>query len=107
MKQFCCEIMNQQAKLFWDNKLKDHTVIYDKRWRDYFVYFNEEKEQRDREMLTPIYFCPWCGTKLPVSLADDWYDILDNEYGIDHPAVDKHKVPPEFQTDEWWRKRGL
>jgi uncharacterized protein DUF6980 len=99
--------MRVKTKLLFGDVLRDHTVIYDQRWREYGVYYNEEKEQRDREMLTPIYFCPWCGTKLPVSLADDWYDILEKEYNIDDPVVDTHKVPPEFQTDEWWRKRGL
>jgi hypothetical protein len=33
---------------------------------------------------------------------------LREEYGIKDPIFDdKDKVPPEFETDEWWKKRGL
>lgn len=59
-----------------------------------------------REVLS---YCPWCGTKLPNSLFDTRWDILENEYGIDDPydTKQKKKIPAEFLTDEWWKKRGL
>lgn len=44
----------------------------------------------------------------PTELSDEWYDILDKEYNIKDPVEDdREKVPPEFWTEEWWRKRGL
>lgn len=59
-------------------------------------------------MSSDIYFCPWCGTKLPHNLADEWFAILAQEYNIIDPsAKDRHKVPLEFKTYEWWKKRGL
>ena len=56
-----------------------------------------------------ITFCPYCGTKLPKGLSDEWFDILEKEYGLDDPGMpdQKEKVPAEFKTDEWWKKRGL
>jgi len=55
-----------------------------------------------------IYYFPFCGTKLPFDLADKWYEVLEKEYGITDPSVnDYNKVPPEFRTDEWWKKREL
>jgi hypothetical protein len=37
-----------------------------------------------------------------------WCDILKKEYGINDPGgSEADKVPAEFQTDEWWKKRGL
>jgi hypothetical protein len=56
-----------------------------------------------------VDYCPWCGTKLPESLFDTRFDILEKEYGIDSPYDDKQKdkIPAEFLTDEWWKKRGL
>ncbi len=55
-----------------------------------------------------FYFCPWCGNKLPENLNEKWDEILEKEYGITEPFFeDKDRVPPEFWTDEWWKKRGL
>ena len=42
-----------------------------------------------------IDFCPYCGTKLPQSLSDIWFDILEEEFGLDNPASleQKKKIP--------------
>jgi len=52
--------------------------------------------------------CPRCGTKLPPSLADQWFKIIKKEYQIEG-ALDERiqDLPQEFKTDEWWKKRGL
>ncbi|HLC07436.1 MAG TPA: hypothetical protein VJJ26_04585 [Candidatus Babeliales bacterium] len=53
-------------------------------------------------------YCMFCGKKLPISLCREWFDILENEYGLESPMEeDKKKVPKEFLTDEWWKKRDL
>jgi hypothetical protein len=56
-----------------------------------------------------IQYCPRCGKKYPKELSDEWFDILEKEYGLDDPnALDQRdRVPKEFWTDEWWKKRGL
>ena len=55
-----------------------------------------------------IWYCPWCGTKLPKDLDGTWSRVLKEEYGIIDPNVtERDKVPEEFKTDEWWKKRGL
>ncbi len=55
-----------------------------------------------------IQYCPWCDTNLPKELSDEWYDILENEYNITDPiGEERSKVPAEFWTGEWWKKRGL
>lgn len=53
--------------------------------------------------------CPWCGFKLPPCLFERREEILLNEYGLDDPFSNeqKDKVPAEFLTDEWWKRRGL
>lgn len=45
-----------------------------------------------------IAFCPWCGTRLPESKRDRWFDELERR-GID-PY--EHEVPPEFRRDAWY-----
>jgi hypothetical protein len=52
-----------------------------------------------------INFCPWCGTKLPENLRDKWFDTLLEEYDIEDPFDEMHKVPEEFKSDKWWVKR--
>lgn len=49
-----------------------------------------------------IFFCPWCGKKLPESLRDDWFDTLEN-MGFDDPRV--QNIPEDFKSDAWWRKK--
>jgi hypothetical protein len=42
-------------------------------------------------------------------LTDEWVRILKEEYGFEDPweARIENKIPAEFHTDEWWKKRGL
>jgi hypothetical protein len=49
-----------------------------------------------------IYFCPWCGTQLPPSKRDRWFDELERQ-GID-PLSDS--VPEPFQSDAWYKSDG-
>jgi hypothetical protein len=46
-----------------------------------------------------IYFCPFCGTKLPGSLRDAWFERLD-ELALEPEAP---QLPIELQSDAWWR----
>jgi hypothetical protein len=43
--------------------------------------------------------CPWCGTRLPVSLRDRWFDAVD---ALDLP--DGVDPPAKYLTGEWWRR---
>ena len=55
-----------------------------------------------------IQYCPWCGKKLPKSLRDELFETLEKECDLDINFLEfKKKAPKEFQTDEWWKKRGL
>jgi hypothetical protein len=77
-------------------------VGYSKQWREYSI--------RDFKStsVSLMMFCPNCGTKLPSSLRDQWFDILEKEYGLEGPIEeDKKQIPKEFLTDDWWKKRGL
>jgi hypothetical protein len=47
-----------------------------------------------------IAFCPWCGKHLGRSKRERWFEELRRR-GID-PG--EQSLPPEFESDEWWRK---
>lgn len=81
---------------------------YDKELRLYYApcVDNGAVKYQARQIL---WFCPWCGKKLPKDLQDEYYDILSTKYGIEWEDVATHqrKIPQEFLSDEWWKKRGL
>jgi hypothetical protein len=49
-----------------------------------------------------IRFCPWCGKRLPESKQQLWHQTL-GELGYKDPG--NEEIPPEFDTDRWWRDR--
>ncbi|MBQ3565158.1 MAG: hypothetical protein IJA14_03340 [Alphaproteobacteria bacterium] len=61
----------------------------------------------------PIAFCPFCGAKLPPPLDPE--DTIMKEYGEDYVRYNfepeykslPKKIRKEFDTDKWWKKRGL
>ncbi len=47
-----------------------------------------------------IIYCPWCGSKLPESKRDKWFEQLGEiAYGDE-----LNKIPKEYKSDQWWRK---
>ncbi len=55
-----------------------------------------------------IKFCPWCGSKLSKDLIDEYAKLVFDELGLD--PLDRNyrkKLPSEFKSCEWWKKRGL
>lgn len=48
-----------------------------------------------------IRFCPWCGTGLPESKRDLWFDRLE-ALGHARPLGDA-TIPEAFKSDAWWQ----
>ena len=65
------------------------TVRYDSRFDVYWIPAGSAKQA--------LFFCPWCGEKLPSSLRDRWFDELEAA-GID-PAT--HPIPEPYRTGAW------
>ena len=45
-----------------------------------------------------INFCPFCGTKLPESKRDLWFDTLES-MGFDDPIT--QDIPHSFKSNAW------
>jgi hypothetical protein len=69
-------------------------IHYDNRYEQYDLILSDDGEIR---MLQKIDFCPWCGTKLPLSLRDRWFDELE-ALGID-AMIDP--VPEPYRSSAW------
>lgn len=92
MLSHCCEQMNFHIHE------KEKIIYYDSVLKEYAIRVTKNAIQC-------ISFCPWCGSRLPDDLRDKWFNEME-VLGID-PHREARKIPKEFKTDEWWKKRGL
>ena len=99
-QQHCCELMNM---FLADPRIP---LFYSAVYREYDIPLLYKDEIT---ALQGLFYCPWCGKKLPSSVQNQWFEILKKEYSLDDPWSDEQEklVPKEFTTDEWWKKRNL
>ena len=95
----CCERMRVEVERACDEQhtageCSELLVRYQEKYDDYGLVVHDGGSSVVR-----IAFCPWCGTKLPESRRDRWFDELERR-GI-NPQTDA--VPAEFQTAAWYR----
>ena len=74
---------------------------------EYFGYLDDRFTIGKTGRQHPIWFCPWCGTRLQPGLSNEWFNALE-AIGLGDPWFeDRDKVPEEFKSDQWWVERGL
>jgi len=77
-------------------------ILYEPMFRGYSIGMKNGTSAQQT-----IHFCPWCGSKLSMNLRDKWFEVLWEAYDLEFPLEAKERIPAEFKTDEWWKKRGL
>lgn len=107
---FCCDGLKQVVELKGNKEYSD--IFYLPQYRAFGVSF-----KGDIQNFTILEYCPFCGTKFPSNLVEKFEEFLLDDYGPDYlttagqnisePIPAKKPLPKEFQTDEWWKKRGL
>jgi hypothetical protein len=94
---YCCGAMEEE--------INDPRVFieYAPKYREYSI------GTIDQKIVRIIFMCPWCGKKLPKSLREEWFDILEKDFRLDDPWDKEQEIfiPNEFKSDEWWIKRNL
>ncbi len=95
--QHCCDMMQF---ILNENRI---AISYLPIYREYRLKLKKEP------VYQTLWYCPWCGTKLLPSVRKTYFKILREEYDIDDDTDPEQmkRLPPEFETDEWWKKRGL
>jgi len=83
----CCEDMAKHIAI------GDVAVAFIAKFREYGIW-NLDGGTSYQE----IRFCPWCGSTLPESLRDKWFDTIQ-ALGL---KADDVSLPKEFLTQEWW-----
>lgn len=84
----CCLEM---ARHLEDDELH---VTYLPKFREYGI------DSKGSSSFQLIQFCPWCGSELPGSLRNEWFDEIDRQ-GLDEDGP----LPKHLTTDEWWRAK--
>lgn len=79
------------------------TVAYEEYIIEYFLTCYRSKYRKYSE----ISYCGFCGKKLPKNLKQEWKFILGKDFGIKDVVREWSKIPEEFKTDKWWRKKDL
>ena len=89
----------------WTEVEKNYLIEYHPETRKYYFILHKHHPSGNRVVM---YYCPWCGIKLPKELGQEWVDILAKELDIhDLDAEIFAALPKEFRSEEWWQKRGL
>ncbi|MEK4670392.1 MULTISPECIES: hypothetical protein [unclassified Niallia] len=101
MSKHCCEMMTGQINYkgeFHTNEsdCPDILVSYHEKFDEYGLIIHDGGSSSIQ-----IFFCPWCGTKLPESKSDLWFDTLA-QLGFDDPV--EQNIPKEFHTNKWYTK---
>ena len=100
MNKHCCQEMESSIALSCDQhtdvyQCPDVLVNYIPKFDEYGLIIHDGGSS-SRE----IKFCPWCGSKLPASKRDAWFNKLE-KMGFDNPA--EQNIPMEFNSDAWHR----
>jgi hypothetical protein len=83
---------------------KHDPIEYNSFLREYYIIQNK------KETVIRISYCPFCGCLLPKSLRVNFFNTLEDEFGLDIEIKNIRSnplIPSEFQSDQWWKKRGL
>lgn len=88
----CCD--NMAARLLDE----DLPLVYSPRFREYGLKIVDGGSAK-----LLIEFCPWCGSRLPESLRDEWFERLE-QLGME---PEDPRLPAEMRTDAWWRTSSV
>lgn len=93
----CCDLMTEFVN---DSRIP---IYYNPVLREYYMPFNKVK------LSQLLFYCPWCGIKLPKVLNEEYFKIFYDELHLERAKnlLETPCLPEEFKSDEWWKKRGL
>lgn len=100
MANYCCENMNQASKLDCDVHKDEYAcpdvlIHYDEIFDEFGIIIHDGGTS-----VSVISFCPYCGSKLPESKRDRWFDELE-AMGYDDPW--SQEVPEEYNSSAWYK----
>ncbi|WP_162924948.1 DUF6980 family protein [Mycetocola zhujimingii] len=69
--------------------------------------FNGPPDGEGPHPIQLLFYCPWCGAKLPMELGDQWHEDLGALLGEDFLLLldVEGAIPAAYESDEWWQGR--
>jgi len=97
-RAFCCEDMTRALSFACDQhespfECADQLLCFNPMFEEYGLIVHDGGAS-----YVCIAHCPWCGTKLPDSRRDQFFDLLD-ALGLDASQDD---LPERFTRPGWW-----
>jgi hypothetical protein len=98
----CCDAM----KTHLDFSCEQHSSPFE--CPDALVFHSEKFDEyglivhNGGEIYVLIQFCPWCGTQMPQSLRNRWFEELE-ALGFDEPL--DQDIPEQYKSGAWHRER--
>lgn len=74
----------------------DYVISYSEKFDEYGLIIHDGGRSS-----YGISYCPFCGTKLPESKRDRWYDELE-ALGFEDPN-DGEGIPNKYKTSAWYQ----
>jgi len=102
MKMHCCESMMAVSSLSCDQhknefECPDVLVSYNEKFDEYGLIIRD-----GGTAISLIKYCPYCGSSLPCSKRDLWFDALE-KLGFDNPT--EQNIPEEFLSGKWHHEK--
>lgn len=103
MKTHCCQRMAEAVNYNCEQhsspfNCPDHLIYYSDKFDEYGIIVHDGGMS-----YVLIHHCPWCGTKLPASKRDLWFEEIE-ALGFDDPLT--QDIPEKYQTDKWYNPEG-
>ena len=105
VKHCCKDIANNlyctNSQDICNNKKTDDgkVVYFSARFREYGLPV--KNSEKIASSYITIDYCPWCGTKLPESKRDEWFDELE-KLGYESPF--EQDIPSDYQSEKWYER---
>ena len=85
----CCDHMQRMID-------EEKSIVYIPEFREYGVPVRDGGSS-----FLEMGYCPWCGKKLPGSLREEYFAVLERS-GISYPCP-QDQLPEAMRSEKWWQ----
>lgn len=81
---------------YYLNLNEDRPISYFEKFDEYGIIIDDGTDSH-----IIISYCPWCGSKLPGSKRDEWFDQIES-LGYEDPSDER--IPLKYKTSAWYKE---